>query len=56
MKWLYDNYQWLFGGIGATLIAILVDIFRRNKDKSIKQTQKSGDNSTNIQIGNINEK
>lgn len=48
--WIIENYEWLFGGLG---VAIIGWIFFKN----YSQVQKSGDNSTNLQIGknfNIN--
>ena len=52
-----NNYEWIFGGIGVAGIAGLVKIFwKKPSDVSIRQKQKSGDNSSNIQVGQINEK
>ena len=49
MEWILENKEWLFSGVAIaiplTIISWLISS-RRNK-----QIQKSGDNSTNIQIG-----
>jgi hypothetical protein len=52
MKWIIDNKEWVFSGIG---VAILGWLFFRSSNK---QVQKGGNNSKNIQVGgnlNINE-
>lgn len=49
MEWILENKEWLFSGVAIAIpLAIIgwLTSSRRNK-----QTQKSGDNSTNIQIG-----
>ena len=52
MHWLIDNKEWLFSGIGVFIISIILLFFkRRKKRKKIIMRQKSGQNSTNIQIG-----
>lgn len=43
--WVMHNMEWLFGGIGVAAIGWFF------RGKSNKQIQKSGNNSTNIQIG-----
>ncbi|MDO8263523.1 MAG: hypothetical protein Q7T21_09870 [Gallionella sp.] len=49
MNWIISNKEWLFGGIAiAVPLAILGWFFSA---KSNKQVQKSGSNSTNIQVG-----
>lgn len=49
MDWILDNKEWLFGGIAVAVpIAILSWLFA---NKRSGQIQKSGDNSTNIQVG-----
>lgn len=50
MQWILDNKEWLFSGIGVLIISVFLGfIFRKKTD--IKQTQKSGKNSTNYQSG-----
>lgn len=53
MEWINNNKDWLFSGIAVAIpLAIIGWIFSANKNK---QVQKSGNNSTNIQVGgNIN--
>jgi len=52
MNWIFHNKEWIFSGIGVFCISLIIAFFQRNKKtKSIKQKQKSGANSTNIQIG-----
>lgn len=49
MEWILKNKEWLFSGIAIAIPLAIVSWLissRRNK-----QIQKSGDNSTNIQIG-----
>lgn len=50
-----NNFEWLFGGIGTTVLVALVGYFlKKNKELQINQNQKSsGDNSKNVQIGQI---
>lgn len=48
MQWLIENKEWLFSGIGVFLISIIFTFIKR-KDKTIKQSQKSGNGSTNYQ-------
>lgn len=49
MEWIAENKEWLFSGIAIALpIAIIGWLIVSRKNKQI---QKSGDNSTNIQVG-----
>jgi len=49
MEWIVNNKEWLFSGLlVAVPIAIISWLF---VSKSMKQNQKGGNNSTNIQIG-----
>jgi len=49
MNWIVNNKEWLFSGIAiAVPLALLGWFFGTKKNK---QVQKSGDNSTNIQVG-----
>lgn len=48
-NWLTNNSEWIFSGIGvAVLMAIFGWIYRAKQNN---QVQKSGKNSTNIQVG-----
>ena len=52
MNWIIENKEWLFSGIGIVLLSLLLKFFlKKRKEKSIKMKQKSGKNSTNIQVG-----
>ncbi|OOE86794.1 hypothetical protein [Salinivibrio sharmensis] len=60
MSWLLENKEWVFSGIGVSVLIFLLSLFRKNPSST--QIQKSGDNSTNYQsggdinIGNKNDK
>jgi hypothetical protein len=51
VQWLIDNKEWVFSGVGVALIAGLVGLYFRSRSGGQSQYQRSGDNSTNIQIG-----
>ena len=52
MEWIIENKEWVFSGIGVFIIGLIISVFTKNgKRKSTKMKQKSGANSTNIQIG-----
>ena len=52
MEWLNENKEWFLSGLGVSVLGIIVTLFQRQKrKKQIKMRQKSGSNSTNIQIG-----
>ncbi|MDX1721593.1 MAG: hypothetical protein R3355_00630 [Pseudomonas sp.] len=49
MEWILKNKEWLFSGIAIAIpLAIISWLISSRRNKQI---QKSGDNSTNIQIG-----
>tara|TARA_B110000196_G_scaffold96366_1_gene83453 strand:- start:4016 stop:4189 length:174 start_codon:yes stop_codon:yes gene_type:complete len=51
---MIDNKEWLFSGVGVFAITVIISIIT-SKKRTIKQTQKSGSNSTNYQSsGDIN--
>ncbi|NRT90080.1 hypothetical protein [Clostridium beijerinckii] len=56
MKWIIENADWIFSGIGVTIILIIGGLFFKKKlDSKNVQTINSGNNSTNIQGGkNVN--
>lgn len=56
MKWIIENSDWIFSGIGVTIILIIGGLFFKKKlDNKNVQTINSGNNSTNIQGGkNVN--
>jgi hypothetical protein len=54
LKWITDNSQWLFDGIGAGLVVALLGwiasrLFRRREPAA--QRQRGGANSVNMQAG-----
>lgn len=49
VEWIIENKEWLFSGI-AIAIPLAIFSWFITSSKS-KQVQKSGDNSTNIQVG-----
>lgn len=51
MQWIIDNKEWIFSGVGISILSILIRLFTKRKTKNITMKQKSGANSTNIQIG-----
>ena len=52
MDWIIENKEWVFSGIGVFVLGLLISFFAsKGKRKSKKMKQKSGSNSTNIQIG-----
>lgn len=48
MGWINNNKEWLFSGIAIAAPLAIVGWFISSKKN--KQIQKSGDNSTNIQV------
>ncbi|MFA6192822.1 MAG: hypothetical protein WC665_10795 [Sulfurimonas sp.] len=51
MDWLIENKDWIFSGIGVTILAFVASLFLKNKNKKILK-QSSGNKSINIQSGN----
>ena len=50
MQWIIDNKEWLFSGAGIFFITTIIALIN-NKKSSLKQSQKSGKNSTSYQAG-----
>jgi len=50
MQWIIDNKEWIFSGIGIFILSIIAGLFIKRKS-FLKQSQKSGKNSTNYQAG-----
>jgi hypothetical protein len=48
-NWIVANKEWLFSGILVTLPLAIAGWFFHKRNN--KQVQKSGNNSTNVQIG-----
>jgi hypothetical protein len=51
MNWLSENKDWLFSGILVSLPIAIIGWFFVSSKFINKQSQKSGDNSVNIQVG-----
>lgn len=51
LKWIIDNMEWLFSGIGVTLLVAIMGFFIKKKNNTPSQKIKSGKNSTNVQGG-----
>ncbi|GEM77567.1 hypothetical protein [Vibrio sagamiensis] len=49
MSWLIENKEWIFSGVGVSLIVFILSLFSKNKQ--LKQSQTSGNNSKNYQAG-----
>lgn len=49
MEWIIQNKEWLFSGIAIAIPLAIIGWFFSSRGN--KQVQKSGDNSTNIQVG-----
>lgn len=57
MDWIIANKEWLFSGIAISIPLAIIGWLLSNRSQ--KQVQKGGKNSTNIQVGgsmNINSK
>jgi len=51
MEWILENKEWIFSGIGVSIIGLILIILKKSdRKKSTKMKQKSGKNCTNIQI------
>lgn len=48
-NWIVQNQQWVFSGIGATVVGAMLAYFLARPSNN--QSQKSGNNSVNIQSG-----
>ena len=56
-----DEFKWIFDGIGTAAVSTVLGLliggsvgYRIGIKKSIKQTQKAGKNSSQVQVGEIN--
>lgn len=49
IDWLIKNKEWVFSGIGVSLIALIFRFLVKRRELS--QSQKGGSNSVNIQAG-----
>jgi hypothetical protein len=57
-----EGLEWIFDGIGTELISLVIGAvfggaagYKIGSKNKIKQSQKAGDNSKQVQIGSVNE-
>ena len=50
LTWVFNNKEWIFGGIGVAAITGVIALLRRRQN-GLTQKQASGANSTNVQAG-----
>ena len=48
MQWVLDNKEWIFSGIGVFILSVIFACILKGK-RSIRQSHKSGNSSTNLQ-------
>jgi hypothetical protein len=48
-----EDIQWIFSGIGTAIITFILGFFI-GRNKTTKQAQKAGNDSNQVQIGEIN--
>ncbi|WP_312478398.1 hypothetical protein [Stutzerimonas nitrititolerans] len=48
--WITQNYEWVFSGVGISVLSAAAWLFKRNRDRTT-QKQVGGTNSTNLQAG-----
>lgn len=51
IDWFSNNKEWVFSGVGITVLSLISHFFYKQKPPSSQQQIKSGNNSVNIQIG-----
>lgn len=51
VAWVIDNKEWLFSGAGLLVVAWMGRLIFKKRCSSSTQTIRSGDNSTNVQVG-----
>ena len=52
LKWVNENREWLFSGVGVAIIAAALAYIRRKwRTAAVEQSVRSGDTSQNIQAG-----
>jgi len=57
MEWLLENKEWLFGGIGVTVIGLIYSFFLKKKKRSDNLSQTQNQHQTvNIEINDGNKK
>ena len=51
IDYINSNKEWIFSGIGVFFLTLLVSFLFRRRKTGASQNIKSGNNSTNIQVG-----
>ncbi|WP_339292725.1 hypothetical protein MKY48_08640 [Paenibacillus sp. FSL W8-0187] len=52
IDWIFNNKEWVFSGVGISIISLITFFLKKGKEKSnSSQTITSGNNSYNIQGG-----
>lgn len=51
VAWVIDNKQWLFSGVGLVVVAWVGRLIFKKRYASSTQIIRSGDSSTNVQVG-----
>ena len=51
LEWIFDNKEWLFSGVGLTVVGWLVRVIFMKRQASSTQSIVSGDSSKNVQAG-----
>ena len=53
IDWIWTNREWVFSGFGVAVVLGILEWFRRkgSSGSMVRQSQRSGDHSTNIQSG-----
>lgn len=52
IEFFKNNYEWIFSGLGIFILSGVFFLIKKKSAKIIKQKQKSGNNSINVQAGN----
>jgi len=55
-QWIVDNKEWLFQGALVVIPVAIIGWIIGSRRLGIRQRQRGGRNSTNIQIGEIRDK
>lgn len=51
MNWIINNAEWIFSGIGVSILGIILGFFIKKNKENKNQNITSGKNCTNIQGG-----
>lgn len=50
ISWMYANSNWIFSGVGVLLLSWVGALVTKKRASGISQMQRSGSNSTNVQV------